>query len=154
MWIASWGSAAGLRRVARSANGWLASAYNTSPGRFRNALETLSELLPRAAENPDPFPNALATTWLYVTEDPRRAEEMMTDVLAPMVQRPVAQLRNLALPIGPPEVCADRLTQYARAGAQRVFLWPLADDVHQLELFMNVVVPLVEDAGATGVTHG
>ena len=30
LWIGSWGSAAGLRRVARLGDGWLASAYNTT----------------------------------------------------------------------------------------------------------------------------
>ncbi len=34
IWIGSWGSEAGLRRVARLADGWLASAYNTSPEVF------------------------------------------------------------------------------------------------------------------------
>ena len=33
IWVASWGSAVGLRRVARLGDGWLASAYNTTrPG--------------------------------------------------------------------------------------------------------------------------
>jgi alkanesulfonate monooxygenase SsuD/methylene tetrahydromethanopterin reductase-like flavin-dependent oxidoreductase (luciferase family) len=31
IWIGSWGSEAGLRRVARLGDGWLASAYNTTP---------------------------------------------------------------------------------------------------------------------------
>jgi alkanesulfonate monooxygenase SsuD/methylene tetrahydromethanopterin reductase-like flavin-dependent oxidoreductase (luciferase family) len=31
LWIGSWGSPAGLRRVARGGDGWLASAYNTTP---------------------------------------------------------------------------------------------------------------------------
>lgn len=31
VWLASWGSPAGLRRVARYGDGWLASAYNTDP---------------------------------------------------------------------------------------------------------------------------
>ena len=31
IWIGSWGSDAGLRRVARLGDGWLASAYNTTP---------------------------------------------------------------------------------------------------------------------------
>jgi len=38
IWIASWGSAAGLRRVARLGDGWLASGYNTTPARFRDSL--------------------------------------------------------------------------------------------------------------------
>src|SRR5262249_54571929 len=31
IWIGSWGSPPGLRRVARLGDGWLASAYNTTP---------------------------------------------------------------------------------------------------------------------------
>ena len=34
LWVGSWGSTAGLARVARAADGWLASAYNTTPERF------------------------------------------------------------------------------------------------------------------------
>ena len=34
IWIGSWGSEAGLRRVARLGDGWLASAYNTTPEAF------------------------------------------------------------------------------------------------------------------------
>jgi len=41
IWIGSWGSDAGLRRVARLGDGWLASAYNTTPDQFRVGLEKL-----------------------------------------------------------------------------------------------------------------
>ncbi len=34
IWIGSWGSDAGLRRVARLGDGWLASGYNTTPEDF------------------------------------------------------------------------------------------------------------------------
>src|SRR5215213_5463780 len=34
LWVGSWGSRVGLARVARAADGWLASAYNTTPERF------------------------------------------------------------------------------------------------------------------------
>src|SRR6476619_732023 len=37
IWIGSWGSAAGLRRVATLADGWLASGYNTTPELFAQA---------------------------------------------------------------------------------------------------------------------
>ncbi len=40
--------------------------------------------------------------------------------------------------------CAERLLAYARAGAQRIFLWPLADERAQLELFRERVVPLLD----------
>src|SRR5215218_6600248 len=45
LWIASWGSPAGLRRVARLGDGWFASAYNTTPEQFKAARESLSREL-------------------------------------------------------------------------------------------------------------
>jgi alkanesulfonate monooxygenase SsuD/methylene tetrahydromethanopterin reductase-like flavin-dependent oxidoreductase (luciferase family) len=133
VWIASWGSAAGLRRVTRLGDGWLASGYNTTPQAFGEGRATL----------PAGFPNAIATLWLYVTESRSEAERMLGDVLAPMLKRPVEALRDLALPIGSAQQCAERLSAYAAAGAERVFVWPLADELRQLELFRENVVPLV-----------
>ena len=133
IWVASWGSPAGLRRVARLGDGWVASGYNTTPQVFRESVARLPERLP----------NAIATMWMYVTESPRDAERMLADVLAPVVGRPVEALRSLALPIGSAEQCADRIAAYRDAGAQRVFVWPIADELRQLELFREAVVPLV-----------
>ncbi len=119
LWVASWGSPAGLRRVAKYGDGWLASAYNTTPERFAAAREQL----------PDGFPNALATMWTYVCDDPDR---VLRDVLGPLVGRDPEELRDRVC-IGPPEHCADLLSRYAAAGCQRVYLWPLGDEQRQLE---------------------
>jgi alkanesulfonate monooxygenase SsuD/methylene tetrahydromethanopterin reductase-like flavin-dependent oxidoreductase (luciferase family) len=128
LWIASWGSPAGLRRVARLGDGWIASAYNTTPERFAAAVADLPRL-----------PNAIATTWLYVTEDRRETDRVYDQILAPMLNRPADALRELALPIGPAERCAEVVDAYARAGAERLFVWPLADELRQLELFRELV---------------
>jgi alkanesulfonate monooxygenase SsuD/methylene tetrahydromethanopterin reductase-like flavin-dependent oxidoreductase (luciferase family) len=138
LWVASWGSPAGLRRAARLGDGWIASAYNVSPDAFRERLATLRGNVP--AGRP-PLPNALATTWTFVSDDRAAAQRVLTDVLAPMVNRPVESLRGL--PIGPAEVCAQRLAAFADAGVERVFLWPLADPVSQLETLRDRVFPLV-----------
>ena len=135
VWVASWGSPAGLRRAARLGDGWIASAYNASPEQFAERLRTLRGITDR------PLPNALATTWTYVTEDPADAERMLTDTLAPMLDRPVESLRHL--PIGSAEVCAERLSAFAAAGVERLMLWPLADEVRQLELVRERVIPRV-----------
>jgi alkanesulfonate monooxygenase SsuD/methylene tetrahydromethanopterin reductase-like flavin-dependent oxidoreductase (luciferase family) len=45
IWIGSWGSEAGLRRVARLGNGWLASAYHVTPASFADALARLHQSL-------------------------------------------------------------------------------------------------------------
>ena len=68
---------------------------------------------------------------------------MLRDVLAPMLGRPVDELRELALPIGSAEQCAERISDYQDAGVGRIFVWPLADELDQLERFRNDVVPLV-----------
>ena len=81
--------------------------------------------------------------WLYVTEDRREAERMLSVVLAPMLGRSVETLRELALPIGPAADCAERISAFRASGAERIFVWPLADEVEQLERFRADVVPLV-----------
>jgi len=131
IWMASWGSPARLRQVARLGDGWLASGYNTTPAAFRGNRETL----------PDGFPNAIATMWMYVTESRRESRRMLAEVLAPAINRPVEAVAELPLLIGSADQCAERLSAYARAGAERVFVWPLADEPRQLEAFRHDVVP-------------
>jgi alkanesulfonate monooxygenase SsuD/methylene tetrahydromethanopterin reductase-like flavin-dependent oxidoreductase (luciferase family) len=143
IWVASWGSPAGLRRVARLGDGWLASAYNTTPDRFRQGLDRLAEELGRVGKAPASFPSAIATTWLHITEDLGVAERILTDVLAPMLHRPTEALRSAPLLIGPAEVCAERLTAFVDAGARRIFVWPLGDEARQLDLFRERVTSLV-----------
>jgi probable F420-dependent oxidoreductase len=142
IWIGSWGSDAGLRRVARLADGWLASAYNTEPLIFRDALERLSERLAAEGKVPGLFPNALATAWTYITEDRAEAERVITDVIAPMTGRDVDELRRRLL-VGPAESCVEKLAAYRDAGLQSVFIWPVADGVEQLGLFTERVAPLI-----------
>ena len=142
IWVATWGSPAGLRRVARTGDGWLASAYNTTPERFGEGRARLAEELAREVRT-EPVPNAIATAWMYVTEDTRIADRILLDVLAPLLNRPVEELRSLSLPIGPAEVCAERLAAFADAGAQRLFVWPVRDEVRQLEVFCERVMPML-----------
>jgi probable F420-dependent oxidoreductase len=143
IWIGSWGSPAGLRRVARLADGWLASGYNTSPDLFAQAWADVQEQVAALGRDSSSFPNAIATMWCYVTEDGARADAVLADVLAPMLDRPVEQLRAI-LPIGSAEECAAKLRAYEPAGAQRVFLWPLADECAQLQVFRDRVIPLLD----------
>jgi probable F420-dependent oxidoreductase len=145
IWVGSWGSAAGLRRVSRLADGWLASAYNTTPELFADAWQTLRSNLSEAGKAVDTFPNALATMWCYITDDRNEAERVLRERLVPTVHRPEDMLRE-RLPVGPAEVFAEKLTAFANAGVQRVFIWPVADEVHQLERFWNEVRPLVTGA--------
>lgn len=142
LWISSWGSTAGIRRVAALGDGWLASAYNSSPAAFSHALDRLETAGRPAAD----FPNALATTWLHVTDRPASAHHVLHDLLSPTLNRPAEALRASGLPIGSPDECAARIDAYVRAGAQRILLWPLGDELEQLTAFRTRVVPLMESA--------
>ena len=146
VWIGSWGSAAGLRRVARLGDGWLASAYNTTPERFAAAHAALGDALRRAGRDPQGFPNALATMWTWITSDTREADRVLHEVLAPLLGRDPASLRE-QLCVGPPERCAALLARYARAGCRRVLFWPLGDEPRQVELLASSVLPAVARGG-------
>jgi probable F420-dependent oxidoreductase len=143
IWVGSWGSPVGLRRVARLADGWLASAYNTTPTMFGEAWRALRSLLPTYDKSADSFPNALATMWCYITDDRAEAERILRERVMPRVHRPEELLRE-RVPIGSPERFAQLLTAFGEAGVQRVYLWPVADEVSQLERFCNDVRPLVQ----------
>jgi alkanesulfonate monooxygenase SsuD/methylene tetrahydromethanopterin reductase-like flavin-dependent oxidoreductase (luciferase family) len=143
LWVGSWGSRAGLRRVARLGDGWLASAYNTSPEAFNAAKQSLSEQLCVRGRDPDRFPNALATMWTWITEDAREADRVLQEVLAPLLKRDPDSLRD-RLCIGPAGKCAELLSRYAEAGCERVHLWPLGDEPRQIELAATAVLPAVQ----------
>jgi hypothetical protein len=116
--------------VARLGDGWLASAYNTTPSRLAAARATLPDL-----------PCALATMWMYVTDDPRDRDARLA-ALAAMLNRPVDELAGRCL-VGPAVHCATVVRAYADAGVDELFVWPLADPERQLEVFMADVAPLI-----------
>jgi len=122
LWIGSWGSDAGLRRVARLADGWLASAYNTTPDRFAAARAGL----------PDGFPSALATMWTWITESRAEADRVL-DGLASRLRREPEELRDQVC-VGSADHCTELLTRFRDAGCGRVYFWPLGDEPRQIEL--------------------
>jgi len=142
IWIGSWGSDAGLRRVARLADGWLASAYNTTPDQFKVGLGKLRDNLKTMGKDPESFPNALVTMFMFVTEDRTKANRVLSEVLGAMLKLPLDQLSERLL-VGSPEACAEKLAAYQLAGVQRIFLWPISAESDQLVLFQEKVAPLV-----------
>ena len=138
LWIGSWGSRAGLARVARAGDGWLASAYNTTPEGFSSARTALARALEDRGRAPDGFPNALATMWTWVTEDRAEGDRVLADVLAPLLRRDPAELRTQVC-VGSAAHCAELLARYADAGCDRVYLWPLGDEARQIERMAEAV---------------
>jgi alkanesulfonate monooxygenase SsuD/methylene tetrahydromethanopterin reductase-like flavin-dependent oxidoreductase (luciferase family) len=137
IWIGAWSSAASLRRTASLADGWLASAYNTTPQRFAESRRALGDLLAAAGKDTADFPNGISTAYCYITDDRAAVARALTSLSAAL-NRPESELAD-RLFIGPAGACAEKRSAFEEAGAQRIFVWPVADEEAQLELFMERV---------------
>jgi alkanesulfonate monooxygenase SsuD/methylene tetrahydromethanopterin reductase-like flavin-dependent oxidoreductase (luciferase family) len=142
VWIGSWGSPAGLRRVAALGDGWLASAYNTTPQAFATASKLLSAELERQNRSAGDFPHALVTMWAWITDERSAAERVLSEVIGPLTGKDPAELRGRVC-VGSAQECAELLSGYARAGCQRVHFWPAGDERRQIELIAGEVMPRV-----------
>lgn len=153
LWVGSWGSTRGLRRVARLADGWLASAYHLTPAGITEARGRLDDELTRAGRDPSTFPDAVATLFFQVTDDAAEAESLITDVLAPALNRP-PHLLTERLAIGPATLLGERLAALRGAGVQCVYLWPVLDPLRQVELLAEVSSPPGAPATSTRCPGG
>jgi alkanesulfonate monooxygenase SsuD/methylene tetrahydromethanopterin reductase-like flavin-dependent oxidoreductase (luciferase family) len=142
VWIGSWGSRDGLRRVARLADGWLASAYNTAPEEFAANAAILREELQGRGRDGDDFPNALVTMWAFVTDKRAEAERILSEVLGPLVKRDPAELARRVC-VGSAEHCAELLSLYLRAGCKQLLFWPVGDERRQVERIASEVMPRI-----------
>ena len=138
LWVASWGSEAGLRRVARHGDGWLASAYHATAEHFSQSIAYLAAQLELLGKSPGAFPNAIATMYMHLTDDPAKANTVLGMLVSPR-QAP-ADLRDRSL-VGTPAECVRKVQMLQAAGAQQVFVWPIGDEVNQLRRFADEVVP-------------
>ena len=140
IWIGSWGSTAGLRRVARLADGWLASGYNTTPETFAAAWRTLSGCWRRRGgiRRPSParWPRPGCTSPMR-TAEARAVTRAAESHAAP----PGRGGRRTA------SRSAHRPHAWISWGAtgtpawQRVLLWPVKDEVQQLERVALEILP-------------
>ena len=90
---------------------------------------------------PHPYREEGPPIWIgsWGSDAGMRRVARLGDIL-PTVNRPEDILRD-RLPIGPPEVFIDKLREFASAGLQRAYIWPVADEARQLELFAEHVMP-------------
>ena len=128
-----------------TADGWLASEYNTDPYRYAECRARLDVELERAGRDPARFPDMIATVWLHVSSRVDEVSSVLDGLLAPTLQRAPRDLAD-RLPVGSAEHCAQVLAGYARAGARRMLLWPVGNCVEQLRRFIDEVAPRIPAA--------
>jgi alkanesulfonate monooxygenase SsuD/methylene tetrahydromethanopterin reductase-like flavin-dependent oxidoreductase (luciferase family) len=150
IWIGSWGSNAGLRRVARLADGWLSSAGpgHQSPEQFAEDVKRLNAFLVQEGKDSTTFPNAVSTMALFISED---LDELARLGGPGYVPRPVGV--GVVQPAGRPgedahahdmvgtrAACIDKVRRWKAAGAHALFLVPRGPDpLGQMRRFMQEV---------------
>ena len=82
------------------------------------------------------------TMWTWLTKSRAERERILADVLARLLGRDIDALRDQVC-VGSDEHCAELLSRYAKAGCQRVYLWPLGDEPRQIELAATLVAPRI-----------
>ena len=150
IWIGSWGSDVGLRRVARLADGWLSSAGpgHQSPEQFAEDIKRLNGYLVQEGKDPASFPSAVSTMSLFISED---RDELVRIGGPGFVPRPpgVGVRQPAQRPLDDPHAhdmvgtraeCIDKVRRWTAAGINALFLVPRgADPLGQMRLFLNDV---------------
>jgi alkanesulfonate monooxygenase SsuD/methylene tetrahydromethanopterin reductase-like flavin-dependent oxidoreductase (luciferase family) len=150
IWIGSWGSNAGLRRVARLADGWMSSAGpgHQSPEQFAADVKRLNAFLVQAGKAPATFPNAISTMALFISEDKEELVRLGGPGYVPRpagvgvgqpAERPGEDPHAHDM-VGTRAVCLDKVRRWKAAGAQALFLVPRGPDpLGQMRLFLDEV---------------
>ena len=77
IYIGSWGSSeAGLKRVAKYGDGWMASAYNITPDKFKVKWKILLSYRQALGKDIQSFENSVMSMFGYIDNDRNRAHRM------------------------------------------------------------------------------
>jgi alkanesulfonate monooxygenase SsuD/methylene tetrahydromethanopterin reductase-like flavin-dependent oxidoreductase (luciferase family) len=140
IFIGTWGSSeAGLRRAAKYGDGWMASAYNITPDKFKEKWNTLLSYRKRLGKDSESFENSVVSMFGYIDNDKDKVHTLVKDILSLALGRPVEQLENLLL-FGSIEECIRKINALCEAGVKRIHFWPISDFEEQIEIFRKEIV--------------
>lgn len=138
IYIGSWGSDAGLRRVAKYGNGWMASAYNITPAKFKEKWNFLLSYRKSLGKDPESFENSVMTMFGYIDEDKERVRRVVKEILSPALGRPAEDLERMLL-FGSLDECLHKIRDLVDAGVKRIHFWPVRDFVSQIQVFKKEI---------------
>ena len=136
IYVGSWGSDIGLKRVAKYSNGWMASAYNITPTKFKekwNFLLAYRKSLGKKEEE-EPFDNSVMTMFGYIHDDKDKVREVVKEILSPALRRPAEDLEQTLL-FGSLDECLRKIRNLVDAGVKRIHFWPVLDYEDQISKF-------------------
>ena len=137
IYVGSWGSDIGLKRLAKYSNGWMASAYNITPAKFKekwNFLIAYRKSLGKEAE--EPFDNSVMSMFGYIDDNKDKVRKVVKEILSPALRRPAEDLEHMLL-FGSMDECLRKIRNLVDAGVKRVHFWPVLDYKSQICKFKD-----------------
>jgi alkanesulfonate monooxygenase SsuD/methylene tetrahydromethanopterin reductase-like flavin-dependent oxidoreductase (luciferase family) len=134
IYVGSWGSDVGLKRLARHSNGWMASAYNITPEKFKekwNFLVDYRKSLGKAKALEEPFDNSVMSMFGYIDDNKDKVRKVVKEILSPALRRPAEDLEQMLL-FGSLDECLGKIRNLVDAGVKRIHFWPMLDYKNQI----------------------
>ena len=75
----------------------------------------------------------------HITEDRQEAERILDEIIRAAINRPLDELRA-RLCVGPASEAREKLAALEAAGAQRVYMWPVVNEMEQIDLIAEQVM--------------
>src|SRR5919112_3477007 len=139
IYVGSWGSDMGLKRLAKYSNGWMASAYNITPAKFKekwNFLLAYRKSLGKGDEEEEPFDNSVMSMFGYIDDNKDKVRKVVKEILSPALRRPAEDLEEMLL-FGSLDECLRKIRNLIDAGVKRIHFWPVLDYKSQICKFKN-----------------
>jgi alkanesulfonate monooxygenase SsuD/methylene tetrahydromethanopterin reductase-like flavin-dependent oxidoreductase (luciferase family) len=137
IYVGSWGSDVGLKRLAKYSNGWMASAYNITPAKFKEKWNFLLAYRKSLGKEQDElFDNSVVSMFGYIHDDKEKIHKVVREILAPALRRPAEDLEQMLL-FGSIDDCLRKVRNLVDAGVKRVHFWPVLDYEDQIRIFKN-----------------
>jgi len=137
--IGSWGSDIGLRRVAKYGDGWMASAYNITPDKFKVKWKTLLSYRKDMDKDTTRFGNSVVSMFGYIDNNKEKIRKIVRDVLSPVLGRPAEELETLLL-FGSIDECIKKIKAFLEAGVNSIHFWPVNNYIEQIEIFSKEII--------------
>ena len=138
IYVGSWGSEVGLKRLAKYSNGWMASAYNITPTKFKEKWKFLLAYRKSLGKDKEEelFDNSVMSMFGYIDDDKDRVRKVVREILAPALRRPAEDLEQMLL-FGSLDKCLRKIRNFVDAGVNRIHFWPVLDYEDQIRIFKN-----------------
>jgi alkanesulfonate monooxygenase SsuD/methylene tetrahydromethanopterin reductase-like flavin-dependent oxidoreductase (luciferase family) len=137
IYVGSWGSDVGLKRLAKYSNGWMASAYNTTPAKFKEKWDFLLDYR-KSIGKEDAFDNSVVSMFGYIDDDKVKVRSVVKEILAPALGRPAEDIEQMLL-FGTLDECLRKVRNLVDAGVRRIHFWPVLDYQNQIRILRNVI---------------